>query len=102
MSPVLTSIRQPLSGGAVVGVEGSFDVADVDQLRSIASALDAAGPVTLDFHDVRSASDMAVVRLARRILEAPGHVSMVGLSEHQHRLPGYIGLEPTRIKRGVE
>jgi hypothetical protein len=100
VSPVLTSIRRPLSGGAVVGVEGSFDAADADQLRSIASALEAAGPVTLDFHNVRSASDTAVVRLARRILEAPGHVSMVGLSEHHHRLLSYIGLEPAHIKRG--
>jgi anti-anti-sigma regulatory factor len=98
MSPMLTSIRRPPSGGAVVSVEGSFDAADADQLGSIAFALDADGPVTLDFHEVQSAGDMAVVRLARGILEASGHVSMVGLSEHHHRLLTYIGLEPLHIK----
>jgi hypothetical protein len=97
---MLTSIRRPPTGGAVVAVEGSFDAADADQLGSIASALDAGGSVTLDFHEVRSASDMAIVRLARGILEAPGHVSMVGLSEHHHRLLNYVGLEPAHIKHG--
>ena len=100
LSPMLTFIRRPPSGGAVVAVEGSFDAADADQLRSIASALEAGGLVTLDFHEVRSASDIAVAQLARGLLEAPGHVSMVGLSEHHHRVLRYIGLEPAHIKRG--
>ena len=83
----------------MVAVEGSFDTADADQLRSIVSVLEAGGLVTLDFHEVRSASDTALARLARGLLEAPGHVSMVGLSEHHHRLLSYIGLEPAHIKR---
>lgn len=96
---MLTSISRPLSGGAVIAIEGSFDAADADQLGTIASALDATGgPITLDFHEVRSASDMAVVRLARGILEPPGHVSMAGLSEHHHRLLHYIGLEPAHVR----
>jgi hypothetical protein len=96
---MLTSITRPPSGGAVVAVEGSFDSADVDCLRSIVSALETGGLVTLDFHEVRSASDTALARLARGLLEVPGHVSMVGLSEHHHRLLTYIGLEPAHIKR---
>ncbi len=97
---MLTSIRRPSSGGAVVIIEGSFDAGDADQVRLIASALDVAGPVTLDFHEVRSASDLAIAKLARGLLEAPGHVSVVGLSEHRHRLLRYIGLDSAPIKRG--
>ena len=84
----------------MVAVEGSFDAADADHLRTIVSALEAGGLVTLDFHEVRSASDTAIAGLASGLLEAPGHVSMVGLSEHHHRVLRYIGLEPAHIKLG--
>jgi CheY-like chemotaxis protein len=92
MSPMVTvTVRSP-SGGAVVRVAGSFDASDADQLWSLASA-DAGGPVTIDFHEVRSAGDLAIARLATGLLEHSHQVSIVGLSEHQHRLLRYIGLD---------
>jgi STAS domain len=89
---MLTIIRRPTSGGVVVAIEGPFDVADVDQLHILASTLDADGPVSLDFHKVRSASDTAIARLAGGLRDVPRPVWMVGLSEHQRRLLKYIGL----------
>jgi CheY-like chemotaxis protein len=93
MSPMVTVTVCSPSGGAVVRVAGSFDASDADQLWSLTSALDAGGPVTIDFHEVRSAGDLAIARLATGLLEHSHQVSIVGLSEHQHRLLRYIGLE---------
>ena len=89
-----TYVRRSVLGGAVVAVEGSFHEEDAEQLQSMAWALKDAGPVTLDFDHVRSASDCALARLARSLLRVSLPVSMVGLSIHQHRLLQYIALEP--------
>lgn len=82
-------------GGAVVGIEGTFGVEDADELRAMTTALQDAGSVTLDFHEVREASDLALAKLVRELFELPVQVSMVGLSVHQHRLLRYVGLGPS-------
>ncbi len=89
---MLTVIRRPATGGAVVAIEGHFEVGDVDRLHVLASTLHVDGSVSLDFHKVRWASDTAIVRLAGELRNVPRPVSMVGLSEHQRRLLKYIGL----------
>ncbi len=93
-----TFITRPPSGGAVVRVEGSFDTPDAEPLCSIASALDACGQVTLDFHEARAVTDCAVARLARGLVEAQLHATLVGLTDHQHRLLKYI--VPGRASHG--
>jgi anti-anti-sigma regulatory factor len=97
---VLTFIRRSRSGGDVIAIEGSFDIADADRLRSIIDALNSTGPVTLDFHGVRSASDMAIAQLARGLVEASRRVSLAGLSEHHHRLLGYLGAATANVDSG--
>jgi len=87
-----TQVRQSALGGAVVGVEGSFDVEDADRLQSMAAALENEGLVTLDFHGVRSASDAAVTRLASQLRAASRRVALVGLCEHHYKLLKYVGL----------
>lgn len=92
VSSTLNVIRRSESSGAVIGVEGAFDVAEADELRSLISRLEVDGPVMLDFHRTRSVSDLAISRLANGLLETRRRVAMVGLSTHQHRLLRYIGL----------
>lgn len=86
-----TQVVRSMSGDAVVTVEGSFDGKDADRLHSIATNLATGGPVTLDFHKVRSPSDAAVAHLAMQ-LRATRRVVMVGLSQHHHRLLKLVGL----------
>jgi hypothetical protein len=89
--------RRP-SGEAVVAVEGSFEAADADLLRSMASSL-ALGLVTFDFHRASHVSDVAISKLAHVLLEMPSHVAVVGHSAHQRRLLRYIsaGIPADRI-----
>jgi len=92
---MLTIVMRTPSGGALVKVEGSFDARDADPLCSIASAV-AGRSVTLDFHEARSVSDCAVARLATGLEERHVHASLVGLTEHQHRLLKYfVASQPT-------
>ena len=92
MRPILNVVHRSGSRGAVIGVEGSFDVAEADELCSLISRLDVDGSVMLDFHRARTVSDVAIARLANGLLEIRRRIAMVGLSTHQHRLLRYMGL----------
>jgi anti-anti-sigma regulatory factor len=81
-------------GGAVIDIAGTFDTTDVDALGMLARSLYSTGTVVLDFHDVEVLSDCAIAKLAIELhRQEPGHVTLVGLSEHHHRLLRYVGAE---------
>ena len=81
-------------GGAVIGITGTFDPADVGELRTLARSLCSACSVVLDFHEVDVLDDCAIAKLALELhREIRGSVVLVGLSEHHHRLLQYVGEE---------
>jgi anti-anti-sigma regulatory factor len=92
-----THVRWGADGGAVVGIAGKFDTPDVEQLSAVTQrCLESRGAVTLDFHGAEVLSDCAIARLAHELERAHGHVSLMGLSEHHHRLLQYMGAEAPR------
>ena len=88
--PVVTHALCPEFGGAEIRVAGDFSDTDADRLFAMAIAVDADGPVTLDFRDARTVDDHALVKLVQGYV---GRLTIVNLSEHHHRLLQYIGLE---------
>jgi hypothetical protein len=69
----------------------ALKVADADALHDALHAITREKPVAIDFHLVRLFDDFAVARLAPEIADRPGHVTLIGLSEHHHRLLRYVG-----------
>lgn len=79
-------------GGAVITIAGTFDTTDVDELGMVARSLYPTGTVVLDFHEVEVLSDCAIAKLASELQQQEsGHVVLVGMSEHHHRLLRYVG-----------
>ena len=79
------------SEGTVLLLEGTFDVADANSLHDALHDVPPERPVAIDFHLVRLFNDFAVARLAQAIADRPGHLTLIGLSEHHHRLLCYVG-----------
>jgi anti-anti-sigma regulatory factor len=75
----------------VLVLEGTFDAADVDSLHDALHDVARERPVAIDFHLVRLFKDFAVARLVGEIAARSGHVNLIGLSEHHHRLLRYVG-----------
>lgn len=81
-----TRVRRD-DGGAVISIAGTFDTTDVDELGMLARSLHSIGTIVLDFHEVEVLTDRAIANLASELRhEERGHVVLVGLSEHHHRL----------------
>ncbi len=74
----------------VVTLHDCFDASDLRKLHEVLSEAPTGCPITLDFREVRLFHDAAVAQLARELSSAP-EVSVVGLSEHHHRLLRYLG-----------
>ncbi|OFX25459.1 MAG: hypothetical protein A2V77_15395 [Anaeromyxobacter sp. RBG_16_69_14] len=75
----------------VLVLEGTFGAADADSLHGALHDVARERPVAIDFHQVRLFDDFAVARLVTEIADRPGHVTLIGLSEHHHRLLRYVG-----------
>jgi anti-anti-sigma regulatory factor len=78
-------------GGAVITIAGTFDTTDVDELGMVARSLYPTGTVVLDFHEVEVLSDCASRSSRASCSNKSGHVVLVGMSEHHHRLLRYVG-----------
>jgi anti-anti-sigma regulatory factor len=104
--PLVIAMRTRMrrdDGGAVINVAGTFDTTDVNELGMLAGSLYSVGNVVLDFHDVEVLSDCAIAKLAIELhRREPGHVTLVGLSEHHHRLLQYVGAEAAATHRDPE
>jgi anti-anti-sigma regulatory factor len=87
--------RAHRSGRTEVVLHGSFDASEERRLHELLADLAPCGPVRVDFHEVRLFDDYAVAQLARDLSAAYApNVSLVGLSEHHHRLLRYMGTHP--------
>ncbi len=82
--------------GTVLELSGSFSTDEAERVREMIRALEPHRPVTIDFREVRLCHDTAVARLARDLVESERRVSLLGLSEHHHRLLRYIGVRTTQ------
>lgn len=85
--------------GAVISIAGTFDRTDVGELGLLARSLcSTSSNLVLDFHEVEELDDCAIARLASELhRQERGHVVLVGLSEHHHRLLQYVGEEAPEI-----
>ena len=102
LTPLMsTRVWHPAPGTAEVSVEGAVDLAAVGPLCAVATELDVAWKVRLDFQRVRQLSDLAVARLATELGEATGRFSLVGLPEHHQRVLRYIGVDPADLSRAA-
>jgi hypothetical protein len=82
-------------GETVLTLHGSFNPHDLEELRSLLATLGEAARVTIDFHDVGSAHDVAVAKLASELDDV--RLSIVGLSDHHRRLLRYMGASQSRL-----
>ncbi len=92
----MTITAQIGSTGTVLALEGSFDLDGAERLHDALRQIDAGRSITVDFHEVRLFHDLAVARLARELNDlndAGGRrLTLLGLSEHHHRLLRYVGV----------
>ncbi len=79
------------SNKTVLVVLGTFDAAEAERLHDALVKIERERPVTIDFHEVRLFKDFAVAGLVQEIAARMGRVTLVGLSEHHHRLLRYVG-----------
>jgi CheY-like chemotaxis protein/anti-anti-sigma regulatory factor len=88
--------RSDLSG-AVLTLEGPFEAASERELHDALLAIGGDRPIVIDFREVRLVEDFALARLAGELGGTlRGRVTLLGLSEHHHRLLHYFGLDPGR------
>jgi anti-anti-sigma regulatory factor len=88
-------VRAHRSGRTELVLHGSFDAGEAHRLHALLSDLAPGGPVRVDFHEVRLFDDFAIALLSRDLSTAfASNISLVGLSEHHHRLLRYMGSPP--------
>lgn len=83
-------------GASQVVIAERFDTSDVDLVVAIADRLRSrpwCEAVSLDLREAHVVSDYVIARLAADLRHSRGRVSLVGLSQHQHRLLRYLGEE---------
>jgi hypothetical protein len=78
--------------GTLLVLRGPFDDAEVEKLHEVLRAIEPGSHLTLDFREVRLFHDTAVARLAKEL--AGRRVSLLGLSDHHHRLMRYFDIPP--------
>ncbi len=84
--------RPQRSGRTELVLHGSFDAAEARRLHDMLADLAPETQVRVDFHEVRLFDDFAVALLSRDLATAyASNISLVGLSEHHHRLLRYMG-----------
>jgi hypothetical protein len=82
----------PSDLGLTFEIGPSFAAEDAARLHE---AIERAAPGTrfeLDFHRVRDCHDVALAALARDIAAGRARVALRGVSQHQLRLLGYLGV----------
>jgi hypothetical protein len=78
--------------GLTFEIGPSFAAEDAARLHE---AIERAAPgtrVEIDFHRVRDCHDVALALLARDIASGRARVALRGVSQHQLRLLGYLGV----------
>jgi hypothetical protein len=91
MAAALHIRREENAGRTTLWLEGTFDRNTAELLG--ASVAEVAGPVVIDFSQVRHFKDSAVDLLTRTVKEG---VSLRGIGNHHERLLRYFGLPVER------
>jgi hypothetical protein len=77
-----------------VRMGATFGAPDVTRLDEAVAALGPFSRLTIDFGGVRQCDDAALARLASALVSFPKvEVTIRGLTTHQSRLLGYLGLD---------
>ncbi len=97
---IKTHVQRPESGGTVARIHGEFGASDVDHLLAVTIDVEVDGPVAVDFHNAVAVDDSALIMFAMEFSGRAGHGTLVGLSEHHHRLLRYIGLSKSATRHG--
>jgi hypothetical protein len=74
----------------------SFAPEDALRIRDLIASAEPGTEVEIDFRHVRDCNDFALALLARDLAGAHARVALLGMSHHQQRLLGYLGLPPSR------
>ena len=98
--PACTLEREVDGSTAIFRVCGKFDGACAWDLVGRLEK-DALPELTVDFSQVDQFADYAIAVLASAVLALPNkRVRLQGLRQHQERLFGYFGVEPSELRRG--
>jgi hypothetical protein len=78
--------------GLTFEIGPSFAAEDAARLHDAIARAAPGTRVEIDFHRVRVCHDVALAQLAQDIAAGRAHVALRGMSQHQLRLLGYLGV----------
>jgi hypothetical protein len=79
-------------GSVTVEVGPSFAPEDAARIHDLIEHSAPGTPVEIDFRQVRECHDSALALLARDLVVGRARVAVRGMSQHQQRLLGYLGV----------
>ena len=88
------------AGRLSVQVGQSFAPEDALRIHDLIASADPGTAVEIDFRRVRDCNDVALALLARDLLSGRARVALLGMSHHQQRLLGYLGVPAARREAG--
>ncbi len=84
------------NGALTLRLGSSFAPEDALRIHELVERAAPGTPVEIDFRCVRECHDFALSLLARDILGSRARVAVHGMSKHQQRLLGYLGVPSAR------
>ncbi len=79
-------------GALTLELGQSFASEDAARIHELIQRSAPGTAVEIDFHRVRECQDSALALLARDLAAPAHHVAVRGMSQHQQRLLGYLGV----------
>jgi hypothetical protein len=79
-----------------VQVGQSFGQEDALRIRELIANAEPGIALEIDFRRVRDCNDVALALLARDLVSGRARVALLGMSHHQQRLLGYLGVPAAR------
>jgi len=78
----------------------SFAPEDARRIHELIASAAPETSVEIDFRRVRDCDDVALALLARDLVSGRGRIALLGISQHQQRLLGYLGVPAIRPAAG--
>jgi hypothetical protein len=79
-----------------VQVGQSFGREDALRIRELIASAEPGIALEIDFRHVRDCNDVALGLLVRDLVSGRARVALLGMSQHQQRLLGYLGVPVVR------
>jgi hypothetical protein len=97
------AVHTKTTAGTTLALElgPAFRAEDASRLHELIAAAAPGTRVEIDFRRVRDCHAVALLLLARDLLEAGAHVAVHGMSHHQRRLLGYLGVPGADVPEAV-